>query len=281
MYSQVFWNTIAVVAVIATSEAIDDHPPVSLQFSCEMHVAEGFGHDGDGCILARASVVSSPIVSKVWFDAVGQRIAQTNPNFESVDPTPNDTFVGLYKRVPPIELKVVALTGNKNKYSCESDTLSPTYCANGSKVCPPSFGKWGELFTPFTGVLGDYYLNTSLIDSTPTADVWQWSKTTPTLMPNGTFINVTRNYTYHISKTHRAPDGTRPILRFQWTQSIPLQPVMPLHRDCFIFDYSTSYITGPTVSPPWGWDSPKGVTCPPVKGEKRSSIDALPPNTPK
>jgi hypothetical protein len=81
-------------------------------------------------------------------------------------------------------------------------------------------------------------------------------------MPNNTIgkFNVTRNYTYTLAK-HELADGTRPLLAFQWTQSIPLKPALPVHRDCFMFSYASNYTPGPIA--PRRWAAPPGITCQP------------------
>merc|ERR1719201_3353347 len=69
-----------------------------------------------------------------------------------------------------------------------------------------------------------------------------------------------RNDTYTLADTaHAHSDGTRPLHRFVWTQSIPLEPALPVHRDCFVFDYTTNYIPGPID--PGRWRPPPGVVC--------------------
>jgi hypothetical protein len=234
-------------------------PDLTLQFVAEMHDAQGYGHSGDGCLLAEAALkdASSHAVSTVWFDAPGKRLAQTNPGLGRPDPEPGRTVVGLYDEDPPTELDLEQKTYGTH---CFTEPFPPTFCANGSQVCPPTFGHFGHDLSAFTSIMGMYYLNTSLLESTATADVWQWEYVNPTLMPNGSHINVTRNYTYTVSKTP-AVDGTRPLLRFQWTQSIPLLPALPVHRDCFIFDYSANYTAG--AIDPARWHAPPGVTCEP------------------
>ena len=93
--------------------------------------------------------------------------------------------------------------------------------------------------------------------------MWQWSWTQATKIPvNGTIVvmNVTRNYTYTLADAASArPDGTRPLFRFEWTQSIPLRPALPVHRDCFLFDYTLGYAPGPIDAA--RWLPPPGVTC--------------------
>jgi len=74
-------------------------------------------------------------------------------------------------------------------------------------------------------------------------------------MSNGSTIDVTRNYTYFVG-AEKGSDGTQQLLRYQWTQSIPMEAALPVHRDCFIFDYQTKYRRGPfdvsTFEPPAG-----------------------------
>jgi hypothetical protein len=233
-------------------------PNLTLQFFSEMHAAKGYGHNGDGCLLAEAALQnkSQRVIQNIWFDYPNQRLAQSNPGLKP-GPDPGITVIGLYAVNPPTELD---LEQKSYGQKCFTEPIPPTYCRNGSRVCPPKFGFFGEGLTPFSSVFGDNYLNTSLLESTPTADIWQWEYVNPTLMPNRSIINVTRNYTYTVSKTPAA-DGTRPLLRFQWTQSIPLEPALPIHRDCFIFDHTANYTAGPID--PSRWHAPVGVTCEP------------------
>ena len=230
-------------------------PPLTLRFFSEMHIGEGYGHDGDGCVRANAAAAEEPVVTRVWFDATRRRLAQTNPGLARTDPSPNRTVIGLWDADPPTELDL-----DDAGLSCTTEPLPKAVCRNGTRACPPRFGGWGEPLSPFSGVLGVYYPNTTLLRASPTEEVWQWGYTKPTRMPNGTLIDVTRNYTYVLS-SRRAPDGTRPLLRFQWTQSIPLQPAHPIHRDCFIFDYNASYTPGPP--PDARWAPPRGIKCAP------------------
>jgi len=41
----------------------------------------------------------------------------------------------------------------------------------------------------------------------------------------------------------------------------PLEPALPVHRDCFIFDFRTNYVPGP-ISPSQ-WLPPPNTTCTP------------------
>ena len=269
----------------ALAVASHTQPPLALQFEAKIHAAQGFGHDGDGCVLAERQLAQAPVVSQVWFDAPGKRLAQENTELRPIDPRPNLTVIGRFDDRPPTEIDVDVIGG---KLWCETEPLPPSFCANGSRTCPPKFGDFGSLnaFTSIraklesprdrthsalvshhplpsaaTGVLGMYYYNTSLFHSGVDSEVWQWEWVNPTLIPvNGSVIlmNVTRNFTYTVSTSRRA-DGTRPLLRFQWTQSIPLRPALPVHRDCFIFDYTTAYKAGPITSA--RFEGPAGVTC--------------------
>ena len=119
-----------------------------------------------------------------------------------------------------------------------------------------------------------YYPQTTLLSSTPVAWLWQWSSIKLTLVPlpgctgcntprsnpictSCWEVNVTRNYTYTVAKA-ASPDGTFPLLRYSWTQSIPDLPIHPLHRDCFIFDYAQDYTAGVNDSE---FEPPHGVKC--------------------
>jgi len=255
-----------VIIVLMYVASATERPKLTLTFSTSMRVSQGYGHDGDGCDVAEANMqYNRTAVSQVWFDDSGQRLAQSNPSLARGAHS-NLTCIGLYKMHPPTEVDLLADVSAPGGFQCHTEALPKSYCNNGSRICPPAFGTFGDLFSPFTSILGDYYLNTSLLAHSTEADVWQWEWTQPTLMPNGTYINVTRNFTYTVSNTPTA-DGTRPLLRFQWTQSIPLQPAVPIHRDCFIFDYTDQYKAGPID--PSRWQVPKGVKCSP--GPARSA----------
>ena len=241
-------------------------PPLTLQFSTTLRVAQGYGHDGDGCVLAEAKLLSAPVVQRVWFDQPGRRLAQTNPGLRpSPHPDSNLTVVGLFARSPPTELDLdVTASGEA---VCATEPLPDAYCANGSRTCPPVFGDFGfGKINALTSVLGSNFYNTTLLSRDPVdgSEVWQWEWVLAQRIPlkNGTVVvmNITRNYTYSLAATAKTrPDGTRPLLRFQWTQSIPLQPAMPVHRDCFVFDYTQDYVPGPID--PARWAPPPGVTC--------------------
>jgi hypothetical protein len=204
-------------AIVAFSAVSAVRPPLTTTFSATQQIGQGFGHDGDGCILAESAVQSDPVQSKVWFDAKNTRIAQTNGALVRVDPDPSRVLIGRYDQSPPMEYQLENKTYGTQ---CLKQTIPPVYCQNGSKTCPPYFGAFGNDLSPFTAILGMYYLNTTLLDSTAEADLWQWESVIPTKVPNGTKIqvmNITRNYTYTVSKKVEG-DGTRPLLRFQWTQ---------------------------------------------------------------
>ena len=179
------------------------------------------------------------------------------------NPQPNLTVIGLYAVVPPTEYVLDVRTYGP---ICDTEPLPDKYCANGSRTCPPVFGDFGfGHLNALTSVLGSNYYNTTLLESRPKqgVEVWQWEWTLPTKIPvNGSIhiMNVTRNYTYTLADTaHAHSDGTRPLHRFVWTQSIPLEPALPVHRDCFVFDYTTNYIPGPID--PGRWGPPPGVVC--------------------
>jgi hypothetical protein len=71
-------------------------------------------------------------------------------------------------------------------------------------------------------------------------------------------LNVTRNYTYTVAKQAQ-PDGSHQMIRYQWTQAIPLTKGGAIRRDggrdCFIFDWSqnwTADVRDSDFAPPWG-----------------------------
>ena len=249
------------LAIFAPAAPAHPQPPLTLQFSTTMRVAQGWGHDGDGCLAAEAALAKSPVISRIWFDKPGQRLAQTNPGLRLPDPTPNLTVIGLYATTPPTELDLDTRTYGP---ICDTEPLPDVYCNNGSRTCPPVFGDFGfGHLNALTSVLGSNYYNTTLLTKQKGADIWQCSWTNPTeVLVNGTIkvINITRNYSYTLANAASArPDGTRPLHRFVWTQSIPLLPALPVHRDCFLFDYSQDYVPG--AIDPARWLPPPGVKC--------------------
>lgn len=74
-------------------------------------------------------------------------------------------------------------------------------------------------------------------------------------------LPITRNYTYRVAKK-RSADGTRGLLRYSWTQGIPLtkEGGPGFGRDCFIFDWSKGWTTDISDT---DFAPPKDVKCTP------------------
>jgi hypothetical protein len=179
--------------------------------------------------------------------------------------------------------------------SCTTEPLPPVMCPNGTlpPSCPPNFGSWGGL-NPFTSIVGMWFPNTSKLEgaSTPTFDIYNFVDVRRTLLPAdgcGTSactmehcsrcnqnegractecpcnncileVNVTRNYTYTLAKKTQS-DGTRQMIRYQWTQGIPLTKsgaTPGVGRDCFIFDWSQNWTANVRDS---DFAPPPGVNC--------------------
>merc|ERR1711918_221882 len=73
-------------------------------------------------------------------------------------------------------------------------------------------------------------------------------------------LNITRNYTYTLAKKEQA-DGSRQMMRFQWTQAIPLTrsgATPGVGRDCFIFDWTKDWSADVLLS---DFLPPPGVKC--------------------
>ena len=184
---------VAAPGAVARAAGAAGPPAMTLTFAATMHIAGGYGHDGDGCVAAETALEATPTISRIWFDAANERLAQTNPDLERPDPRPNTTFVGLFEDTPPT---AIAVTDNgAGHVQCETEPLPKGFCPNGTRACPPDFGTWGTVLTPFAAVLGTFYPNTTLLSETADADLWQYTSVTNTKMPNGTYIDVTRNYT--------------------------------------------------------------------------------------
>ncbi len=250
---------IELVMVLSTSSS---PPPINLQFYTEIHAANGYAHGGDGCVPALAELSSDPAVQHVWFDYLANRFGQTNPGFAKPAPIPNVTYIALFDKSPPMEMDVQKL--NNGKFECETEPLPDIPCPNGTVACPPVFGWWGG-FNFFTGVFGMYYPNTTLLSvDEDKSEIWQWEWVNPTLMPNGSYVNITRNFTYFLAPPSK--NENRTVKRFQWTQGIPGRPNN--NRDCFIFDYQTNYLPGPVD--PSRWLPPANTTCQPGRRESLS-----------
>jgi hypothetical protein len=63
----------------SSSSSSSSRPVPTLKFRTTIRAANGFGHDGDGCLLAEAALQSAPIVSQLAFDAEKGRLRQSNP----------------------------------------------------------------------------------------------------------------------------------------------------------------------------------------------------------
>ena len=133
-------------------------PNIYTQFSATMRIAQTDkgpdGKPGDGCVAARK--LDDPAVSRVWFDAAAGRLAQTNAELAR-KPQKVITVFDRFDLKPPTALELEPFF---NETICYTQPIPPGYCPNGTQACPPRFGGFGDLFTPFTSVLGDFYLNT-------------------------------------------------------------------------------------------------------------------------
>ena len=134
-------------------------------------------------------------------------------------------------------------------------------CRNGSSTCPPTFGAFGQFATPFTSVLGEFYLNTSFLSqASGGGELWQWTWNKPTLMPNGTTVIITRNYTYDVAPPANgaAVGAPRVLRRLEWTQGLPNGGSHDA-RLCTVIDFMEGYTSGaPPVDafqPPGGVDA--------------------------
>ena len=273
-------------------------PTPRLVFSTRIRIAEAYAsspgaYAGDGCIAARARLESgSAVISKVIFDAKKGRLRQSNPQLQK-EPSQNFTFIGRWDLPTPREWDLTNLGGS---VSCATEPLPPAMCPNGTlpPSCPPNFGTWGNL-NAFTSILGMYYPNTTKVPgaSTSTTDLYQYQSVLPTLLPNSACgtdacnmdncrgcmhdgnpctscpchgciqeVLVYRNYSYTLAKSP-LPDGTHQMLRYQWTQGIPLTKTGAspgIGRDCFIFDWRQDWT--PEVQDS-DFSPPAGVQCKP------------------
>ena len=285
-------------------QAAEALPSPTLVFQMTMRVSEAFsispgaGPAGDGCLVAEEQLKTGhySAVSKVTFDGVRGRLRQSNTALQR-HPANNITNIGRWDLAVPREWDL--FVGGSGSVSCETEELPRVVCPNGTlpPSCPPKFGSWGAL-NPFTSVLGMWYPNTSKVESSSTtSDTYQFVDVTPTLLPNDGCtspstctmnhcntcmnsgvrctkcpcekcimrVNVTRNYTYTLAKQPQ-PDGTRKVLRYQWTQGIPLTKsgASPgVGRDCFIFDYSqdwTDDVRDADFAPPAGVNCTKTLS---------------------
>lgn len=255
-------------------------PTPTLVFGTTIRIAEAYAGSpgataGDGCLAAEQQLLEGNfVVSKVVFDGKQGRLRQSNTRLERI-PTQNVTSIGRWDLPVPQEWDLATVAGD---VSCTTEALPLVMCKNGSlpPSCPPTFGSWGAL-NPFSSILGMWYPNTTKLPEFSTADydTYQFEDVKLTLVPNnacGTAdctmahcstcnknegractecpckhctmeLNVTRNYTYTVAKKPQA-DGTHPLIRYQWTQGIPLTKggaTPGVGRDCFIFDWSKDW----------------------------------------
>ena len=112
-------------------------PQLSLSFRSTMRLGQGFGHSGDGCIMAREFVTDHPVLSPVFFDANAGRIKQTNVNLER-QPTQTLTNIGRFDvPVPTAWLLEYPVNASKGALPiCRTGPMPDSYCKNGSRVCP-------------------------------------------------------------------------------------------------------------------------------------------------
>ena len=278
--------------------AADAPPTPTLVFGTTMRVAEAFasspgaGAGGDGCLAAEARLLSGDtVVSAVVFDAEVGRIRQSNTQLER-EPAQNVTSIGRWDLATPREWDLTTVAG---EVSCVTEPLPAVVCPNGSlpPSCPPHFGGWGGL-NPFTSIVGMWYPNTSKLagGSTPAHDTYNFLDVQQTLVPNEACggpactlqhcgrcnqnvgractacpcekcvmeVSVTRNYTYTVATQPQA-DGSRQMMRYQWTQGIPLSKsgaTPGLGRDCFIFDWSQGWTADVKAA---DFAAPPGVKC--------------------
>ena len=286
--------TAASAATVTRSVPLGGRPRPSLVFGTTIRIAEAYadspeaGASRDGCLAAEMLLKKAPVVSKVVFDAARGRLRQTNSGLQR-NPTQNITNIGRWDLPVPQEWDLLTTAGGD--VSCETEPLPKVLCPNGTlpPSCPPKFGSWGAL-NPFTSIVGMWYPNTTKLEggSTSVYDTYQFEDTQRTLLPDdpcgqpsvctmercggctnhdGSLctscpckgclvkVNVTRNYTYVVKKKPQA-DGTHQMLRYQFTQAIPLTKngTSPgKGRDCFIFDWSKDWrdkVTDEDFEPP-------------------------------
>lgn len=291
-YAFIFLGFTSIVYTVSGNGNSLAPPTPTLVFGTTIRVAEAYASSpgavgGDGCLAAEERLQSGNIpVSKVVFDGEKGRLRQSNIRLE-VKPAQNITSIGRWDISAPREWD---LTTSDGSVTCNTELLPKVMCPNGTlpPSCNPSFGTWGAL-NPFTSVLGMWYPNTTKADELSTSSIYRFIDVKPTLIPNeacGTAactmrdcskcvgedgkvctkcpclkcvekLNITRNYTYTVATKPQA-DGTHQLIRYQWTQGIPLRrngSSPGIGRDCFIFDWSqdwTSKVHDNDFAPPPG-----------------------------
>lgn len=275
-------------------------PKPTLAFRTTIRVSEAYANapgavDHDGCVLAETNLRSGTnvAVSPIVFDGNRGRIRQTNAELY-IRPTENLTSIGRWDISVPREWDLTTTSPDGN-VTCATEAFDDVICPNGTlpPSCPPTFGSWYDL-NPFTDILGMWYPNTSKTSGGGDVyDTYELVDVRPTLLPNdacgepdtctkakcstclhrdGTVctqcpcegcvmkLNVTRNYTYTVAK-RAGEDGTHQLLRYQWTQGIPLTKsgdTPGLGRDCFIFDWSQDWRAGVLDE---DFEPPAGIPC--------------------
>lgn len=236
-------------------------PTLQTQFTATVRTGQADhgpdGEPGDGCIIARPLKPAPHTGLKlgafqIWFDAPNTRIAQ---EAESAPGEPATRTVKTIDRYDLPSFPSLLVEPFFNETVCYAKRMQGM-CRNGTSECPPNFGHFGDLATPFTNTLGMYYLNTSLLElHDDGVEVWQWTDDHPTLMPNGSTVIITRNYTYHVAPApaqaashQNGPTAPRPLKRLEWTQGLPNGGSHDA-RLCTVIDFTQEYVGGaPPVS---------------------------------
>ena len=253
--------------------AMPVRPPLETQFAATMRVAQAdHGPDdqpGDGCILAR-KLKPAPHIrffklssQRIWFDAKNTRIAQVK-NGSEARPERATKTIGRFDLPRHPSLLVEQFFNGSICYAQPIHGL----CPNGTSACPPDFGHFGKFGTPFTSTLGMYYLNTSFLEHAAGGDgeLWQYTDNRPTLMPNGSTVIITRNYTYHLSPAppavmlsdaENAAAAPRQLRRLEWTQGLPGDVGSHDARLCTVIDFTQDYVSG--APPLSAFEPPGGV----------------------
>ena len=277
----------SLLALVHGSSAAEDQrqrPALAQQFTAFERTADGYADspgavDGDGCVAAVAMLShDDPAVAtgRVWWDGEAKRMATINGAL-SRKVLKNTTVVDRLDLDPAVSLDLEPFF---NETVCYSKPLTGNCPGNfENHSCAPTFSAFTE-YLPFADNY-ERYVNATFLDEDATSERWQWIAVQHTMLPNGTsppgckmgspgckdgpiaHVNITRNYTFTIGKVAVDADGRRPMLRYWWTQSMPFRT--RAERDCFVFDYSLGYTSGPSAVPQSVFEPPGGIdTCVPI-----------------
>ena len=243
----------------------------------------GTGPTRDGCLAAEARL-TNPVKSQVVFDGVTGRMRQTNANLVRTPTANNTSIGNWHLKTPTEwDLQSVGdgpmtcFTEPLPNSTCQdgTNTCPPKFGTwGGLNAFTSVLGMWYPN-TTLVNIASEESAGNTMHTNDLDYDTYRFIDIQETLIPNtacGTSactmkycstcnmdtgnvctqcpcekciqkVPIQRNYTYHVAK-RKEEDGTRGLLRYWWTQGIPLDGKSGgpgYGRDCFLFDWSDGW----------------------------------------